>query len=72
WLIPLVLFYRVWPGLRQTARTRTLPAGTFPAIVLLYLVKAAGEVVGYAGGGGRIDQEKAMNHYEVRRVDYVG
>ncbi len=70
-LIPLVLFRRAWPGLQAAARHRRLPFGTLPAIGLVYLTKAAGEFVGYLGGGGSRKQERAMNHYEVRRVEYV-
>lgn len=71
WLIPPVLLWRVWPVIRQTARTQELPTGTVPAILLLYAIKATGELIGYAGGGPSRSQQAAMNHYEVRRVDYV-
>jgi hypothetical protein len=72
WVIPFVLFWRVWPGVRRAAQAHPLPFGTYPAIFFLSVVKVAGEVVGYAGGREKADQARAMNHYEVRRVDYVG
>jgi hypothetical protein len=70
WLIPLILFRRNWPGVQQVAKARQLPAGTIPAIFLIYTAKAAGELVGYAGGGNA-NFEEVMNHYEVRRIDYL-
>ena len=70
WLIPLVLFRRSWPSVQQAANAWQLPAGTIPAIFLAFTAKAAGELVGYAGGGDS-NGLRAMTRYEVRRVDYL-
>ena len=70
WLIPLILFRRSWAGVQQVANVAKLPPGTIPAIFLIYTTKAAGELVGYAGGGNS-DHLKTMTHYEVRRIDYL-
>lgn len=69
-LIPAVLFWRAWPSARRVARARRLPWGTFPALAMLHVAKALGEVFGYLGGGSR-EHEEAMSLYEIRRVDYV-
>ncbi len=70
WLIPVILFRRSWAGVQQAAKAWPLPAGTIPAIFLIYTAKAAGELIGYAGGGKSHDL-KAMGLYEVRRTDYL-
>lgn len=69
-LIPVVLLGRIWSKIRRLARTQPLPAGSFPFVVLAFAVRAAGEVVGYAGGGSDKDQT-TMTNYEVRRIDYA-
>jgi hypothetical protein len=69
-LIPLVLARRSWHDVRLTARAHDLPVGTLPAVLLLFMIKAAGELFGYAGRGNCRD-EKAVNLYEVRRIDYI-
>lgn len=70
WLIPLILFRRSWAGVQRVVNAVQLPPGTIPAIFLIYTAKAAGELVGYAGGGNS-DDLKTMSHYEVRRIDYL-
>lgn len=69
WLIPLILFRRNWAGIHQAAKAWHLPAGTIPATFLAYTAKAAGELVGYAGGG--TPDHLKMTHYEIRRTDYL-
>jgi hypothetical protein len=56
--------------MRSMLRVEQLPMWTIPAVWLLYLARAAGECVGYAGGEA-VGFEDAMNRYEVRRLDYV-
>ena len=70
-LIPFVLFWRAWPGMRAAIRGGRVPRGTLPLVALCFATKVAGEAVGYAGGGGRPHQTEAMTRYEVRRVDFV-
>ncbi len=69
-LIPAVLVWRVLPGVRVTARRHPLPAGTIAAIVAGAIVKAIGELVGYAGGG-TASCEMRMHEYEVHKLAYV-
>ncbi|HZR84103.1 MAG TPA: hypothetical protein VFD92_23605 [Candidatus Binatia bacterium] len=69
-LIPVVLVARVLPGVRRTARHARLPAGTLTAIVVGAIVKAAGELVGYAGGRTE-SPEMRMHEYEVHKLAYV-
>jgi len=70
WLIPLILFRRCWTEVQQAAKALALPATTLPAVLLAFTVKAAGELVGYLGGGSSKDLT-AMVNYEVRRIDYI-
>ncbi|MFI5398409.1 MAG: hypothetical protein ACHQ9S_22985 [Candidatus Binatia bacterium] len=69
-LIPLVLLWRIVAGVRRTARRQHLPAGTVPAMILGAVVKAAGEMVGYARGAGASDEAR-MTDYELHKVAYV-
>jgi hypothetical protein len=69
-LIPFVLFRRMWPGIRRAARARRLPLVTLPSILLLMFAKAAGELVGYAGKATST-HEAAMDHYEIRKLEYL-
>ncbi len=69
-LVPFVLLRRLWHGLWITARDHRLPITILPAVLLLLFAKAAGEFLGYLGGGN-VDDEKTLNRYEVRRIDYV-
>jgi hypothetical protein len=69
-LIPLVLLRRLWRGVRLTARAHDLPVGTLPAVLLALIARATGELFGYAGRGSPKD-EKAVNLYEIRRIDYI-
>ena len=69
-LIPFVLVWRIWPGIRRNARTERLPIMTIPLIVLLKFAKACGEVIGYAGNGTS-EHSARMEHYEIRKVEYL-
>lgn len=69
-LIPAVLFWRILPGVRAAAHTNRLPTWTIPAIVAGYVVRAAGELCGYAGMDRR-DHEQQMNEYEMHKLAYV-
>ena len=43
---------------------------TFPSIVLLMFAKAMGELIGYAGKATS-KHGAAMDHYEIRKLDYL-
>lgn len=69
-LIPAVLLFRMIGPVRWTGRRRRLPAGTMPAMILGSVLKAAGEMVGYARGesasaGRRVDE------YEVQKISHT-
>jgi hypothetical protein len=69
-LIPLVLFWRILPGVWRTVREKRLPVMTLPAILAGMIVKSAGELLGYAG----VPIKKArrrMHEYEVHKLAYA-
>jgi hypothetical protein len=69
-LIPLVLMWRLVPGVRRTIRRVRLPWTTLPLVVLGLFMQAAGELAGYAGMS--VDAAKReMHDYEVNRLAYV-
>ena len=59
------------PGVSETARRQSLPAGTMLAIVLAACARAGGEMVGYAGlmAGAAAH---GMHRYEVHKLKFVG
>jgi hypothetical protein len=70
-LIPLVLLPPLLPGVRGAARLRRLPMGTIPLIVAGILLRAFGEMFGYAG----LFADRAvegMHEYEIHKLDYRG
>ena len=69
-LIPFVLVRRMWPGIRRTACTETLPIMTTPLIVLLMFAKAAGELIGYAGMATS-NHQSMIDRYEIHKVEYL-
>jgi hypothetical protein len=70
-LIPIVLMWRILPGVRRTIRHLRLPWTTLPLIVLGLFMQAAGELAGYAGVS--VDAaEREMHDYEVNRLAYIG
>jgi hypothetical protein len=70
-LVPLVLLARRQEAVRVTRRRERVPAGTIPALVLDTLVKATGELVGYARGAPPSLHER-LDHYEVHKIAYTG
>lgn len=68
-LIPFVTLSRIRKGVRDTARSQSLPRGTFPAIVLGAIVKAAGEMRGYLLGAPESAEEE-MTGFEVRKLAF--
>jgi hypothetical protein len=68
-LIPIVTLSRIQKGVRETARSQSLPRGTIPAIVLGAMVKAAGEMRGYLLGAPESAEEE-MTGYEVRKLAF--
>ncbi|HEV2047275.1 MAG TPA: glycosyltransferase [Chthoniobacterales bacterium] len=69
-LIPFVLVWRVLPGVRRTAQVESIPIATLPAILLLNVAKAAGELVSYIAGRN-LAQQAAMDDYEIHKLDYL-
>ncbi|MDQ2919495.1 MAG: hypothetical protein M3R10_06420 [Verrucomicrobiota bacterium] len=69
-LIPFVLTWRVWPGVRQTAQAQKVPIGTLPVILLLNFAKVAGEVMSYAFGRSS-EHSAAMDHCEIHKLEYL-
>jgi hypothetical protein len=68
--IPIVLTWRVFPGVRRSARRRHLPAATLPALMLAAIIKALGELCGYAGGAvTRVEHQ--MHEYEMHRLAFL-
>lgn len=70
-LIPAVLVGRMLPAARQVARVRSLPRGSMLLLLPLGCLKALGEMLGYLGLGRPVHAQ-AMDHLEVRKLDYVG
>ncbi|HLI79752.1 MAG TPA: hypothetical protein VKV03_07200 [Candidatus Binataceae bacterium] len=70
-LIPFVLSYRLFVRLRSVPGTRLAPAGTFPLIFLGNIIRAAGEMVGYAAGV-RTAHELLAEEYELHKMAYAG
>ena len=70
-LIPIVLLPRLLPGVRAVARRQPLPLGTIPVIVAGLILRAFGEMLGYAGFFA--DQgERGMHEYEMHKLKYIG
>jgi hypothetical protein len=69
-LIALVLMRRNWPALVRAFRSHRLPLATGPAWALGFLVRAAGEAVGYAWGA-RASASSAMDEYEIRKLAHT-
>lgn len=68
-LIPAVLLARRLEGVRAASR-RSIPVGTVPALVLGNVVKAAGEMIGYARGARGFSHER-LDEYEVHKLAYT-
>jgi hypothetical protein len=68
--IPMVVIWRVLPGVWQNARHRHLPAATVPAMVLAAIIRAMGELCGYAGGTAT-RAESQMREYEMHKLAYL-
>jgi hypothetical protein len=69
-LVALVLMSRNAPALLRALRRRAVPPGTTPAWVLGFLVRSAGEAVGYAIGARKSDVD-AMEEYETHKRAYT-
>ncbi len=66
-LIPLIVLARIQRGVRETGRKHKLPAGTYAAIVLGTILKAAGKCRCYVLGAGK-SAEEDMTGFEVRKL----
>lgn len=69
-LLPGVYLSRVRAGILAARRDRSLPLGTYPMLLVGALIKAAGEVIGYARGVGP-NTDSRMTEYELHRTAYV-
>ena len=69
-LIPVVLMWRVMPGVWQTVRRRRLPLATIPAMIAAAILKSVGELCGYVGGAPAY-AEYHMQEYEVHKLAYL-
>ena len=70
-LIPVVLLARRRDGLRETRRRARLPASTVPALLLDSVIRAAGEMVGYAVGAPASFHDR-LDEYEIHKIAYTG
>lgn len=69
-LIPVVLMWRVRPGVWKNVRSRHLPLATIPAIIAAAILKAGGEFCGYVGGAANYAAHQ-MQEYEVHKLAYL-
>ena len=69
--IPLVLIWRVLPGVRAAIGRERVPAGTLPLVVVGFFVKGWGELLGYLGWPTE-RAERGMHEYEVHKLSYGG
>ena len=67
-LLPAVYLSRVLTGTRTVRRS--VPLGAFPAILVGALVKAAGEMVGYARGAAPA-ADRRMMEYELHKASHA-
>jgi hypothetical protein len=68
--IPMVVIWRVLPGVWQNARHRHLPAAAIPAMVLAGIIRAMGELCGYAGVPPA-KAERRMWEYEMHKLSFL-
>lgn len=69
--IPLVLLWRVLPGIRAVMGTEPVPAGTLPWVVFGFFVKGFGEFAGYLGWPAS-KASIEMEEYEIHKLAYAG
>jgi hypothetical protein len=69
-LLPGVYLSRVWAGVRARRRDGGVPLGTVPMMLVSAVLKAAGELIGYARGDRGAGDER-MTEYEIHRAAYV-
>lgn len=70
-LIPVVLIWRILPGVWGTVRRKRLPLATIPAIVAGMIIKSAGELAGYAGAPAE-SADRWVLEFEVHKMLYAG
>jgi hypothetical protein len=70
-LIPVVLMLRTLTGVRATLRRQRLPAATIPAMIMGSVLKASGEMIGYARWAGEASAEGRMTEYELHKISYA-
>jgi hypothetical protein len=69
-LLPAVYLSRVRAGVWAQRRDAPVPAGTFAVMLVGTFLKAAGEMVGYAGGAAPA-AEPRMTEYELHKLAYA-
>jgi hypothetical protein len=69
-LIPFVLTTRIFKGMRGLPSKRSAPAGTLPLIVIGTVIRAAGEMIGYAKGLAP-QTEVHAEEYELHKMSYA-
>ena len=69
-LLPGLYLSRIRAGVRAQRRDRPVPMRVFPLILAASLIKAAGEMIGYARGMRPADEAR-MTDFEVHRAAYA-
>ncbi len=69
-LIALVLLWRIRHGVAAARRAGSVPVATYPWLVVGMVARAAGELVGYAGGSAR-GAARRMTLYELHKLRHV-
>ncbi|MBU6181879.1 MAG: glycosyltransferase [Verrucomicrobia bacterium] len=68
--VPAVLLIRHWSPIQSLCKMERIPILVWPALFLLFLAKAIGEAIAYAGIPIR-SSEFIRAKYEIRRLDYA-
>jgi hypothetical protein len=69
-ILPALYLRRILAGLRVQRRSRPVPLRTLPLILAASLIKAVGEVMGYARGM-RHREDAQMTEFELHRAGYA-
>jgi hypothetical protein len=67
--IPVVRFRRILREVHRPGRQRNLPSGILPILLLVLVVSAAGEMLGYVLGAG--DSTRKLSDMEFHRYRYL-
>jgi hypothetical protein len=69
-ILPALYLRRIRSGIDAQRRSTPLPLSAFPLILAGFLIKAVGEIVGYARGT-RDREDARMTEFELHRVEYA-